>query len=194
MSNTCCNEIRIEGSAKALRKIQNAASAAIKQDDKNAWNMPIALRELGFKDKDLQTKSIREDIYEVDTSEKGVLKISTESAWCFQPESWELIKSKFPSVSIYFLSEEFGCDVFCTNDTERRHFKMKYALDYSADDDCAVEYFDDDCSLIEFVHDHFDSTVGSFEEMQSALEEINDRGGDDYACLHTIDYETSFEL
>ena len=55
-----------------------------------------------------------------------------------------------------------------------------------------TEYFNDDCSLIEYVHDHFDSTVGTFEQTEKALQAFGER--DNLANLTEIHYNTEYEL
>ena len=99
-------------------------------------------------------------------------------------------------MSIYYLAEELGNCIFETNDTARRHFPYTYCLDWWDEEigDGETEYFNEDSSLIEYVHDHFDSTVATFEQAKKALRAYNDSPDDSYANLTEIHYNTEYDL
>ena len=198
MANTCFNTIRIEGPAKDLESIKAHIDSVIRNEDNseypNGYGLFRLLLLLGYKADELMDTGCRDEFYEHPEIKDGILHLSTESAWCFQDEGWKLVKRKYPKNSIYYVAEEFGCDVFETNDTDRKHFKTRYALDWGDESgDGEVAYFDDTCSLIEYVHDQIDSGVGNWQEMKEALEGLND-GEDSFPNLHTITYDNTFEL
>lgn len=196
MSNTCINTIRIEGPEKDLLALKDHINAVRKEEKaKHYRNLYLLLLRLGYPQSEAKKFDIREDFTGGDAEiENGILKLDTESAWRFQSSGWEAVRKKFPAVSIYYLAEELGNCLFETNDTARRHFPYKWCLDWWDEEivDGATEYFNDDCSLIEYVHDHFDSTVGTFEQAQKALQAFGKN--DNFANLTEIHYNTEYDL
>lgn len=196
MSNTCMNTIRIEGPEKDLLALKDHINAVRKDKEaKHCRNLYILLLRLGYPQSKAEEFDIREDFTGGDAEiENGILKLDTESAWRFQSSGWEAVRKKFPAVSIYYLAEELGNCLFETNDTTRRHFPYKYCLDWwdEREGNGETEYFNDDCSLIEYVHDHFDSTVGTFEQAEKALQAFGER--DNLANLTEIHHNTEYEL
>ena len=71
-------------------------------------------------------------------SEEGVLTFDTEHAWSRPSEVEELIRSRYPSLSIYFLEEELGMEIFQTNDEDGKFFQETVILDDESD---GMEYF-----------------------------------------------------
>ena len=63
---------------------------------------------------------------------------STEHAWSRPNEVEDVIQEKYPSLSIYFLEEELGMDIFQTNDEYGQFFKETVILDDETD---GMEYF-----------------------------------------------------
>lgn len=199
MANTCCNTIKIVGSKRKLDLLNKAICAIIDAARaKNKYNYPgmeDLLLFLNYTPEQIKDISCREWFNNGKPEFKdGVLTINTESAWNFQGWAWELVKNKYPSIDIYFRSEELGCEIFCTNDTSGLYFQDKYLLDWYRDDEGEQEYFSDDCSFIEYVQDNIDSSVSTFEEAMRALKDIQDDSSDDYANLYEIEYDTSYNL
>lgn len=196
MANTCINLIRIEGPEKDLLALKDHINAVRKDEKARRYrNLYLLLLRLGYPEAETKKFDIREDFTGGDAEiENGILKLDTESAWSFQCSGWEAVRKKFPAVSIYYLAEELGCCVFETNDTAGRHFPYKYCLDWWDEKLCdgETEYFNDDCSLIEYVHDHFDSSVGTFEQAKKALEAFGEK--DNLANLTEIQYNSEYEL
>lgn len=198
MANICINSIRIEGPEKDLLTLKDHINA-VRKDKKSSHyrNLYLLLLRLGYPESEAKKLDIREDFTGGDAEiENGILRLDTESAWSFQSSGWEAVRKKFPAVSIYYLAEELGNGLFETNDTARRHFPYKYCLDWWDEEEGngETEYFNDDCSLIEYVHEHFDSAVSTFEQAEKALQTINETPLDSYANLTEIHYNTEYQL
>ena len=71
-------------------------------------------------------------------SGESVLTFDTEHAWSRPSEVEELIRSRYPSLSIYFLEEELGMEIFQTNDEDGTFFQETVILDDESD---GMEYF-----------------------------------------------------
>lgn len=79
--------------------------------------------------------------------EHDVLTICQSTAWCEQEGVRHAIEEKFPSIKVYYLDEEPGCEHFCTNDSSGICFPMRYRVEnYNETDDFnnleeVAEYF-----------------------------------------------------
>ena len=199
MSNCCCNIIKIEGPQADLLSLRdhiNAVRALPLSMDYS--HLARLLLRLGYSEKDIDGIDLRENFTGGEAVvENNILTLDTESSWDFKGSGWEKVHSKYSNCSIYFSAEEFGCDIFETNDTSGHLFGSKYCLDWADDAEGTgeTEYFADDCELIEYVHDNFDSTVGTFEEAKAALGAFEeDESGSRFVSLHEIEYNTEYQL
>ena len=59
----------------------------------------------------------------------NVLTINQETAWCEQEGVRQIIEEKYPSIKVYFMEEEPGCEVFYTNDASGDYFPERFFLD-----------------------------------------------------------------
>ena len=71
-------------------------------------------------------------------SDGDVLTFDTEHAWSRPCEVEDLIRSRYPSLDIYFLEEELGMEIFQTNDEGGTFFPETVILDDESD---GMEYF-----------------------------------------------------
>jgi hypothetical protein len=62
-------------------------------------------------------------------SDGSMVTIYQETAWCEQEGFREFIEEKFPSINVYYLEEEPGCDVYYTSDASSEYFPERYFLD-----------------------------------------------------------------
>ena len=83
--------------------------------------------------------------------ENGILTINTETAWGEMSDTRHFIESKFPSLEIYFQTEEPGMCIFQTNNSEI--FPEKWLLDYNDEANSLYlwEYFKDLPAVIEYL-------------------------------------------
>ena len=86
----------------------------------------------------------------------GSLEISTETAWGECSETRHFIQTKFPSLEIYFQSEEPGMCIFQTNDATGEYFPSRWLLDWNdeAKNLYIWEYFEDLPAVIENLKDN----------------------------------------
>ena len=63
--------------------------------------------------------------------ENGILKINTETAWGEMSETRHFIEQKYPSLQIFFQTEEPGMCIFQTNDAAGTYFPERWLLDYN---------------------------------------------------------------
>lgn len=108
---------------------------------------------------------------EINPDQEDELCFTTVTAWAEMKDVRLLIERKFPEVKLYFISEELGCGIFETNDSEHSYFDSEYYLWIDGDDDCDGNYY---VSLEEVVDKISALTnnngLESYEDCKSALE------------------------
>jgi len=189
MANTCFNSIRVSGPAEQISKLAAALTDIFRDKNRHTSMMRSLLTALGYDEASLGDVDLREDFQLADGPEpvkveNGVLFLSSESAWSFLNSTWALVRKALPGTEIWYLAEEYSCDVFVTNDRRRRFFTTKWFLD---SEEVEPMYFDDDRSLIEYVHDNCDSTVSTMIDLRRFLDDAENE--DRFFSLHEISYE-----
>jgi len=85
--------------------------------------------------------------------DNGLLVINTETAWSEMSEVRHLIQSKYPSLQIFFQTEEPGMCIFQTNDRTGEYFPERWLLDWNDEQNSLYlwEYFKDLPAVIEYL-------------------------------------------
>ena len=164
----------IEGSKESLESIQKAILEGL--NDKKHWSEYAACKSLGFTDEELDDKRLGGEIYEDATIEDGVLRFWTEERWGLQ-DFEELLIQKFPDIKVYWIVEESGCEVYCTNDKEGKYFPERYWVDTAQDDIYDSEYFRTEEAMYKWLNEKYG--VKSEEEVE-AWNADYEATGDDY--------------
>ena len=83
--------------------------------------------------------------------ENGILSINTETAWGEMSETRHFLQTVYPSLEIYFITEEPGMCIFQTNSSDV--FPEKWLLDYNDEKENIYiwEYFTDLPAVIEYL-------------------------------------------
>lgn len=86
--------------------------------------------------------------------ESGILIINTETAWGEMSDVRHFIEQKYPSLQIFFQTEECGMCIFQTNSSDV--FPEKWLLDYNDEKENIYiwEYFTDLPAVIEYLKDN----------------------------------------
>jgi len=116
-----------------------------------------------------------------------VLVINQETAWCEQEGVRYFLQAKFPSIKIYYIEEEPGCEVYCTNDDTGLYFSDRYILD---GDDGGYEYYRTLEEVCTNVTNLTGQEVHTLEEITKALDAYNEHHEDDdkYCYFHEFKY------
>lgn len=165
-----------------LEKMNNRKEPKHPNGFGNLWLGELVI-ELGY---DWEKYPCRGEItyYEHD---EGMLTINQYTAWCEQEGVREAIQTKFPSIKVYYMEEEPGCDVYYTNDLSGDFFPEKYLLD----GEDVYEYFETLEDVSKFVNDRFGlTTTPDLEEIERQLNEYVDgyEDSDFYLNLHEFKY------
>ena len=88
--------------------------------------------------------------------DNGILTINTETAWGEMSETRHFIQTKFPSLKIYFQTEEPGMCIFQTNDSSGDIFPEKWLLDWNdeAKNLYIYEYFTDLPAVLSYLKEN----------------------------------------
>lgn len=117
------------------------------------------------------------------------LTFDTMTAWCEADDTRHLIETRFPGVKLYYISEEFGCEYWITNDIQGKYFSERY---YFSSDDYTDEdgnYYDTLPELLDAVKEATGLTgMLTFAECDQALQNYQD-GNYSYS-LYRINYDT----
>lgn len=134
----------------------------------------------------------RGEYYNVDLNQSGYLTFDTMTAWCEADGTRRLIEEKFPGVHLYFISEEFGCGYWETNDVEGKYFSERYYFRAEDYDDLDGNYYDTLPELLDAIQAATGlSDMQTFEDCEKALDSYKD-GDYDYA-LYRVSFENQDE-
>ena len=120
--------------------------------------------------------------------ENGILKINTETAWGEMSETRHFIEQKYPSLQIFFQTEECGMCIFQTNDATGEVFPERWLLDYNDGKENIFiwEYFKDLPAVIEYLKNNGVLTKDVFPSkgaITAALDEIQEERPDDISFM-----------
>ena len=98
-----------------------------------------------------------------------------------------IIEKNYPSISIYFLEEELGMDIFQTNDEAREYFKQQIIIDEESE---GMEYYTEEDAF-----KHLSKLAGkpikTWEEAEFFLEAYNETQdeteGEEHIWIHKAD-------
>lgn len=196
MPNWCFTNYVVEGPKEQLQKLYNTmteledmpAPGLIENGFGSSWlgNLVAAL---GVDPLTQPNFRCRGEYYSVDLNQSGCLTFDTMTAWCEADDTRHLIEEKFPGVHLYFISEEFGCNYWETNDVGGKYFSERYY--FLAEDpyyDHDGNYYDTLPELIEAV-EGVTATTGlqTLEDCDNALQ--NHKDGNYGYALHHISIE-----
>ena len=120
--------------------------------------------------------------------DNGLLFISTETAWGEMSDVRHFIQFKYPSLEIYFQTEEPGMCIFQTNDHTGVYFPEKWLLDWNdeAGNLYLWEYFKDLPAVKEYLKNNGVLTKDVYpskDAITAALEEIQEKRPHDISYM-----------
>lgn len=200
MPNWCFTYYAAEGPKDQLQKLSDLMNhvasmphpGLIKNDFGSSWlgNLVSALGVDPLSQPDLRCRG---EYYSVDLNQSGYLTFDTMTAWCEANGTRHLIEEKFPGVHLYFISEEFGCNYWETNDVEGKYFSERYYFRAeNFDDENDGNYYYTLPELIEAVEKATgESGLQTFEDCEKTLQEHED--GDYAYALYRVSFENQDE-
>lgn len=175
MPNWCEVAYRIEGDKQTLKKIMKAAkNHKVRENSSEDWlgNVLDALK-IDFS----KYSYMRGFLLEPPLWDEDTLIINTDEAWS-RTDFAEALEDNLP-VTVYWIAEEPGCEIYETNDSDGKYFTEKYLVEYCLDGNIESEYFDDEASAYKFIESFGCKTT---EDIDKYNEENYDKGN--YISFH----------
>ena len=177
----------IEGSQEDLKKILGAICMAIASEEP-FYEEYLTCKNLEFTEQELDGKRLGGEIDDDPTLENGVLRFYAEERWGLQ-DFEELLRQKFPDIKVYWIVEEPGCKVYCTNDKEGKYFSERYWVDTAQDNICDSEYFSTEEAMYKWLNEKYG--VKSEEEVEAWNADYAATGDDceNFIYIHKFEIE-----
>lgn len=189
MANWASTIYRIEGSKEDLEKVYNVIDEFMSErrkpvqvDASNEWEGNI-IRALGATDEQMKNNYLRGFIeeYEMDGD---IIRIEAEEAWGTTDFRYVLAQL-MPELTIYYIVEEPGCEVYATNDAEGKYFPERFYVDAYVNGDYQSEYFDTEEQAMTYVA----NLLGKQEVSKNELENWNECHEEDDNFIYIHEFE-----
>lgn len=116
-------------------------------------------------------------------SEPSSLTIDMWCAWDEPVDFRKLIEKKFPSIKVYYIVEEPGCEIWQTNDKEGIFFPDRYFLDFED----GGEYFKTLGDAASFTSKKIGMEVHTVDEIDEALDSYMEAHPDAWFSFHEFE-------
>lgn len=190
MANWASTSYAIEGSKSDLERVFNVINDFVKSNVKpveaNAskkWEGNI-VKALGASEEQMKNNYLRGVIQTYEIID-GVLYIEAEEAWGATDFRHLLVKL-MPELTIYYIVEECGCEVYATNDCDGKYFTESYYVDICIDGDYFSEYFDTEKQVLAYVAQLLKKESVTMKEIDEWNEEQDDN--ENYIYVHEFKY------
>ena len=190
MANWASTSYAIEGSKSDLARVSNVINSFMKGNTKpvetNAskeWEGNI-VKALGASEEQMKNNYLRGFIQTYEIID-GVLYIEAEEAWG-ATDFRHLLAKLMPELTIYYIVEECGCEVYATNDCDGKYFTESYYVDICIDGDYFSEYFDTEKQVLAYVAQLLKKESVTMKEIDEWNEEQDDN--ENYIYVHEFKY------
>lgn len=190
MANWASTSYAIEGNKSDLERVSNVINDFVKSNVKpveaNAskkWEGNI-VKALGASEEQMKNNYLRGFIQTYEIID-GVLYIEAEEAWG-ATDFRHLLAKLMPKLTIYYIVEECGCEVYATNDCDGKYFTESYYVDICIDGDYFSEYFDTEKQVLAYVAQLLKKESVTMKEIDEWNEEQDDN--ENYIYVHEFKY------
>lgn len=188
MANMASVSYAIEGSQDSLTKIKEAINKAVNNKDDKKYEEYSTCLNLGFTEEELEKYRLRGEMYEEVEIKDGVLRFWAEERWGLQ-DFEELLKKKFPDITVYWIVEECGCEVYCTNDRDGKYFPERYWVDTCIDNDYQSEYFITKEAMYEWLSKITDGRVKNADDVEEFNSDYEDSEANEENFIYIHEFE-----
>lgn len=190
MANWASTSYAIEGNKSDLERVFNVINDFVKSNVKpveaNAskeWEGNI-VKALGATDEQMKNNYLRGFIQTYEIID-GVLHLEAEEAWRATDFRHLLVKL-MPELTIYYIVEECGCEVYATNDSDGKYFTDTYYVDACIDGDYFSDYFNTEEQVLSYVAQLLKREAITMEEIDEWNEVQDD--SKNYIDVHEFKY------
>lgn len=189
MANWASTSYRIEGSKEYLEKVYNVIDEFMSERRKpievnasSEWEGNI-IRALGATDEQMKNNYLRGFIeeYEMDGD---IIRIEAEEAWG-TTDFRQVLAQLMPELTIYYIVEEPGCEVYATNDADGKYFPERFYVDAYVNGDYQSEYFETEEQAMTYVA----NLLGKKEVSKNELENWNECHEEDNNFIYIHEFE-----
>lgn len=189
MANWASTSYRIEGSKEDLEKVYNVIDEFMSERRKpievnasSEWEGNI-IRALGATDEQMKNNYLRGFIeeYEMDGD---IIRIEAEEAWG-TTDFRQVLAQLMPELTIYYIVEEPGCEVYATNDADGKYFPERFYVDAYVNRDYQSEYFETEEQAMTYVA----NLLGKKEVSKNELENWNECHEEDNNFIYIHEFE-----
>ena len=189
MPNWASTSYRIEGSKEDLEKVYNVIDEFMSERRKpievnasSEWEGNI-IRALGATDEQMKNNYLRGFIeeYEMDGD---IIRIEAEEAWG-TTDFRQVLAQLMPELTIYYIVEEPGCEVYATNDADGKYFPERFYVDAYVNGDYQSEYFETEEQAMTYVA----NLLGKKEVSKNELENWNECHEEDNNFIYIHEFE-----
>jgi hypothetical protein len=118
----------------------------------------------------------------------NTISLYIESAWTAPTDVFDLIRQVFPSVEIFFLSTESGCEYYVSNDPEGRFFAERYIVDIcTVDEEYMTEYFEQLGTALDWINEQTNGDVKTGSDVETLNERLSSENDNAFCYLHEIE-------
>lgn len=193
MPNWASTSYAIEGPKKTLEWIEKAIQESLSDKESCGWEVDI-LDKLGakYEPRNIESHSghhLRGHILDETLQWKGdALRFDAEEAWGVTDFD-DCLKAKFPDITVYWIVQEEGCEVYQTNDREGKYFSDRYWVDTCIDGQYQSEYFKTEEAAYKWVSEITNGRVSSEAEAEAFNDDYADSEGSDenFIYVHKFD-------
>lgn len=190
MANWASTSYAIEGSKSDLERMFNVINDFVKSNVKpveaNAskeWEGNI-VKALGASEEQMKNNYLRGFIQTYEIID-GVLYIEAEEAWG-ATDFRHLLAKLMPKLTIYYIVEECGCEVYATNDCDGKYFTESYYVDICIDGDYFNDYFNTEEQVLSYVAQLLKREAITMEKINEWNEVQDD--SENYIDVHEFKY------
>lgn len=190
MANWASTSYAIEGNKSDLERMFNVINDFVKSNVKpveaNAskeWEGNI-VKALGASEEQMKNNYLRGFIQTYEIID-GVLYIEAEEAWG-ATDFRHLLAKLMPKITIYYIVEECGCEVYATNDCDGKYFTESYYVDICIDGDYFNDYFNTEEQVLSYVAQLLKKESVTMKDIDEWNEEQDDN--ENYIYVHEFKY------
>lgn len=190
MANWASTNYAIEGNKSDLERVSNVINDFVKSNVKpveaNAskeWEGNI-VKALGASEEQMKNNYLRGFIQTYEIID-GVLYIEAEEAWG-ATDFRHLLAKLMPKLTIYYIVEECGCEVYATNDCDGKYFTESYYVDICIDGDYFNDYFNTEEQVLPYVAQLLKKESVTMKDIDEWNEEQDDN--ENYIYVHEFKY------
>lgn len=183
MANWAKTSYRIEGSKNDLEQVFNVINdfmtgkqPPIEDGAVKEWEGNI-LKALGATDEHFKNNYLRGFIQEYEL-EGNLVCIEAEEAWG-ATDFRHVLEQLMPNLTIYYIVEEWGCEIYETNDFDGKYFPERFLVDARWNGTNCSEYFETKEQMERYLT----------KLMEKKVDNKENGSGDNFIYTHKFEYK-----